>query len=153
MEMWKSKKFVLIIILAIVAVVGGTTGLVMASTGDGGESQAETQHEALLDRICQIYEENTGVAIDPDQLQSAFDQARDEMQDEALQSWLQKLVDEGKITQDEADQYLEWWQSKPDIELPGLMGNGFGFGMMGGRGFHHWGAPPCAPDDSDGTGT
>jgi hypothetical protein len=31
-------------------------------------------------------------------------QACQEMQDEALQSWLQKLVDEGKITQDQAAQ-------------------------------------------------
>jgi hypothetical protein len=40
------------------------------------------------------------------------------MQYEALKSWLQDLVDKGKITQEEADQYLEWWQSRPDIELP-----------------------------------
>ena len=150
--MWKSKKFFLIMALVIVALVGGTTGAVMAATGDGAEIQAETegetQREALLDRICEIYEENTGVAIDPDQLQGAFNQARDEMREQALENRLQALVDEGKITQDEADQLLEWWQSKPDVELQGLMGGHFGGRMMGGGGFHHWGAPPCGPDTS-----
>jgi len=38
------------------------------------------------------------------------------MQDEALDSYLQELVDEGKITQDEADQYKAWWQARPDME-------------------------------------
>jgi len=66
--------------------------------------------------------------MDSGQLKDALDQARSEMQDEALESRLQNLVDEGKITQEEADQYLEWWQSRPDIELPlpGLGGHGPG---------------------------
>ena len=72
------------------------------------------------------------MAMDSGQLKDALDQARSEMQDEALESRLQNLVDEGKITQEEVDQYLEWWQSRPDIELPlpGLGGRGHGGGMM-----------------------
>lgn len=150
--MWRSKKFVLILALAIVALVGGTTGAVMASTDGVEEPQDESRQEALLDRVCEIYEENTGVAIDPDQLQGAFDQARDEMREQALADRLQELVDEGEITQEEADQYLEWWQSKPDIDVPGLMGGdmgrGFGGDMMGGRGHHHWGGSPSGDDTS-----
>jgi hypothetical protein len=94
----------------------------------------ETRQEALLDRVCQIYQQNTGVAIDPQQLKNAFTQAQGEMQGEALQSRLEKLVNEGKITQAEADQYLQWWQSRPNIELPGLGGYGRGGGMMWGGG-------------------
>ena len=109
-----------------------------AGTGTlSGGFTVETRQEALLDRVCQIYQENTGVAIDLQQLKDAFTQAQREMQDEALQSRLQKLVDEGKITQEEADQYLEWWQSRPNIELPelgGFGGHGHGGGMMWGGG-------------------
>jgi hypothetical protein len=94
----------------------------------------ETRQEALLDRVCQIYQQNTGVAIDPQQLKNAFTQAQGETQGEALQSRLEKLVNDGKITQEEADQYLEWWQSRPNIELPGLGGYGRGGGMMWGGG-------------------
>jgi hypothetical protein len=52
-------------------------------------------------------------------------------------------VDDGQITQEEANQYLEWWQSRPDIEvpLPGLGGPGPGGGMMQGRGFGPRGGP------------
>jgi hypothetical protein len=48
------------------------------------------------------------------------------MQDEAPQNWLQKLVDEDKITQEEADQYLEWWQARPNITFG--LGEGFQLG-------------------------
>lgn len=159
--MWKSKKIILILTLAIAVLLATTAGVAFAQTGDDEENQPEAQQGTLLDRVCEIYEENTGVAIDPEQLKDAFAQARDEMRDQAMESWLQELVDEGTITQGEADQYLEWWQVRPDVELPGPrgglmegpMGHGFGGGMMGGRGHHHWGGGPyCAPDANGETG-
>ena len=117
--------------------IGGTAGGVVATANDSSsntedQSQIADRYQALLDRACAIYEEETGVAMDSGQLKDALDQARSEMQDEALESRLQNLVDEGKITQEEVDQYLEWWQSRPDIELPlpGLGGRGHGDGMM-----------------------
>jgi len=146
--MWKSKKIILVLVLAIAALVATTTGVVFAQTENGDESEPEARYEALLDRVCAIYEENTGNAIDSQQLKGALDQARQEMRDEALGNKLQNLVDQGEITQEEADQYKEWWQARPDVELPDRKGPGFGDGMMGDRGFHHRGGPPCAPDVS-----
>ena len=117
--------------------IGDIAGGVVAAADDSSsntedQNQPSDGHQALLDRACVIYEEETGVAIDSKQLKDAMDQAQTEMRDEALESWLQSLVDEGKITQEEADQYLEWWQSRPDIKLllPGLGGSGHGGGMM-----------------------
>jgi len=103
--------------------IGDIAGGVIAAVDDSSsntedQNQMIERYQALLDRACAIYEEETGVAVDSEQLKDALDQARSEMQDEALESRLQDLVDEGKITQEEADQYLEWWQSRPDIELP-----------------------------------
>jgi len=122
--------------------IGDIAGGVIAAGDDSSsntedQSQTTDRHQALLDRACAIYEEKTGVAIDSAQLKDALDQAQSEMRDEALESRLQNLVDEGKITQEEADQYLEWWQSRPDIELPlpGPGGHGPGGGMMRGGGF------------------
>ena len=43
---------------------------------------------ALLDKVCEIYEQNTGIAIDPQELQNAFIQAQSEMRDEALDNYL-----------------------------------------------------------------
>ncbi len=120
--MKRSKK--LIIIIATVASVLALTlsGVAFAQTGDEGGSQAQDSHGALLDKVCEIYEENTGVALNPEELQNAFAQAGAELRDDAIESRLQNLVEEGKITQEEADQYLEWWQSKPDTASPGLFG-------------------------------
>jgi len=122
--------------------VGSIAGGVVAAADNSSsntedQSQPSDRHQALLDRACAIYEEETGVAVDSEQLKDALDQAQSEMQGEALESRLQNLVDEGKITQEEADQYLVWWQSRPDIELPlpGLGGRGPGGGMMRGGGF------------------
>ncbi len=107
------------------------------------QNQPSNRYQALLDRACAIYEEKTGTNIDSEQLRDALDQAQGELRDEALETRLQNLVDEGKITQEEADQYLEWWQSRPDIEvpLPGLGGPGPGGVMMQARGFGPRGGP------------
>jgi multidrug resistance efflux pump len=132
---------------------GGITGGMIAAADNGSSStvaqnQTADQYQAFLDRACAIYQENTGVALDSDQLKAALDQAQSELQEQALESRLQNLVDEGKITQEHADQYLTWWQSRPDIQapLPGLGGSGPGGGMMRGRGFGLRGGPCLGPD-------
>ena len=144
--MWKRKWFIPVVLSLVL--IGGITGGVVAavdnsSSNTEGQNQPTDRYQALLDRVCAIYEENTGVAIDSEQLKDALKQARSEIRDEALENWLQNLVNKGEITQEEADQYLEWWQSRPDVELPlpGLGGQGHGGGMMWGKGFQPWGGP------------
>jgi hypothetical protein len=137
--MWRSKKLLLVVLLAVLAIVGTTAGIAFADEGgDEGEGDATTRCERLLDRVCAIYEENTGVAIDPEQLRDAFAQALDEKMIERLESRLDDLVEQGKLTQGEADDYLEWWQARPDIPLPGILEQGLRFGcrIMGGRCLH-----------------
>ena len=106
--MWRSKKLIIAVVLATVLVVGSIGGVVLA-TDNGDDGEPEAKYEALLDRVCEIYQENTGVAIDQEALKDAFAQAQSEMQTEALETWLQSMVEEGKLIQDEADQYLNWW--------------------------------------------
>ena len=143
--MWKSKKFIVILALAIVALVGGTAGAVLASDSDS-TTTTSSPWDTFTSKVASI------LGLDEATVQDAVDQARQEMRDEALQNRLDELVANGQLTQEEADQYLEWWQSRPDIELPGLMGDGIGGRMMDGGG-HHWGPPPCAPDSSSDTST
>ena len=135
--MRRSKKFVIVMVVAAVVVVGSITGVVLAQ--NGADSQAEAVVGPLWERVCDIYKVNTGDDIDPEALRDAFAQAQREMRAEALQNRLQKLVDEGKIAQDEADKYLEWWQSKPDVPIR--------FGFHGRVGLRGWGGP-CAPQTS-----
>jgi len=146
--MWRSKKFTVIALLATVLLVGSIGGVALAQTGNGEESQPDTHHEALLDRVSEIYEEKTGTAIDPEELKAAFAQARSEMcpeplQDgrmigpEARQERLQSLVEQGKITQEQADKITERWES--------MIEEGEGFGFRGRGRFHGMGGPYALP--------
>jgi len=138
--MWRSKKFIIIAVLAAVTLVGSIGGVVLAQSGNGNDNQPQAQHGALLEKVCAIYGEKTGVAIDAQELQKAFDQARSEMQDEALDNFLKGLVDEGKMTQEQADQYKAWLKSKPDIDIP--MARGF----SGGKAMHRSFGGPQPPE-------
>ena len=152
----RKHKWFIPVLVAVLLIGGITGGLVVAANNSSSNTTAENQTQAinrfqvLLDRVCAIYEEKTGVAIDSGQLKAALEQARSEMLDEAVKSWLQKIVDKGRITQKEADQLLEWWQSRPNIklQLPGLGRPGHGGGMMWGRGFEPQGRPWCGANAS-----
>jgi len=117
------------------AVLAGTIGGAVLAADNGEDGSPEAAHEALLDRVCAVYQEKTGVTIDREALKDAFEQAQGEMQTEAIKSWLDSLVEEGKITQDQADEYLEWQQTKPDVPFgSGLNGRGGSRGHGGLRG-------------------
>ena len=138
MKMWrKNRKLILMAAVIAVVLVGSISGVVLAQGGSNDDSHQGVQKEALLDKVCAIYEENTGTAIDAEQLQEAFKQARSEARDEALDERLQGLVDEGIITQEEADQYKEWLEAKPDVPaiVDGLSGSGLPGGVGEGGGF------------------
>jgi hypothetical protein len=141
--MRRSKKFIILTVLGTVVLVGSITGVVLAQNND--DSQPEVGPETLLEKVCAVYEENTGVSIDSQELEKAFAQAQSEIQAEALKNRLQSLVEQGKINQEQADQYLEWWQSKPDVPTE----SGFRIcGFPGMRGPRGWGGL-CAPQPSE----
>jgi hypothetical protein len=141
--MWRSKKFIIITVLVVVA-LAGTIGGVALAQGNGDENpQPGARQAALLERVCEIYYENTGTTINADDLQNAFAQAQGEIREEALQNYLQGLVDNDKITQEQADELLDWWQSRPDVPVvPGFAGQGMHRGFCRPGGFGGWfGAP------------
>jgi hypothetical protein len=155
MTVRKRKWFIPVVVLFVVLIGGIAGGMIAAA--DSGSSDPAAQnltgngYQALLDRACAIYQDNTGVAIDSGQLANALKQARGEMRGDALRSWLQSLVNQGKITQEQASQYLEWWQSRPDVQLP-LPGHGPRRGMIWGADFQGWGGLCGGPESSNGTG-
>ncbi len=104
--MWRRKKIIIIGLLATVLLVGSVGGVAFAQTENGDDSQPKT----LLARVAEKLE------IGQQELEDAFAEAKSEMRDEALDSYLQKLIDAGKITEEEAVQYKAWLQAKPDME-------------------------------------
>jgi hypothetical protein len=170
--MWRSKKFIIIALLTIVVLGGTLGGVAMAQTDEQSDSQPQAGSTSLLDKVAEIYQQNTGVAIDSQELQKAFTEAGQAMKTEALDNYLQKLVTDGKITQEQADQYKAWLNSRPSLpteefknwmdsrpDIPALFGKGNqnsigpfgnmnrGLGKFGGRfggNFGGW----CQPDIS-----
>jgi len=135
MPLWKGKKFIFLVVLAVVILAGSIGGIVYAqSEDDEGNVPARI---AILERVAEK------LGIDPQQLKDAFTEVIDEMQAEVQLKWLDKAVEEGLITEDEAQEYSDWWAARPDIAFGGLGQRGplrFGrFQMRGGCGSGVWG--------------
>ena len=147
--MRRSRKFILIGLLVVVVLGGTLGGIAIAQANDQNNNQTDntTQLSTLLDKVASIYEQNTGVAIDSQELAKAFTQAQKDMRDAALDKYLNNLVAKGKITQDQANQFKTWLNSRPDVPIgPGLKGGFHGMGRFGGR----FGGM-MAPDNNSGT--
>lgn len=106
--MWRKKKVILISLLVAVALTAVIGGVALADDSTTTSSNT-TQSKTLLARVAEI------LGIDQQKVEDAFNQAKDEMQLEAVKNRLQALVEKGTITQEQADRYLEWWQAKPDM--------------------------------------
>jgi len=105
MKIWRSKKLLVSAVLAAALVVGSIGGAVLAAdNGDTDNSQPRT----LLARVAEILD------VDQQELEDAFAQAREEMWVEAQDLYLQKLVDEGRITTQQAEELKAWWDARPD---------------------------------------
>jgi len=129
--MWRSKKFIIAAVLAVTLLAGSIGGVVLAAD-NGDESEPATRLEIILDKVAAHYLELTGEELDTEALKSAFQQARDEIRAEALHNYLDKLVEDGVITQEEADEWSSWWASKPDTPIGfGLKSHGKFIGFCG----------------------
>ena len=146
-----SKKFLVIGIICVTVLAATIGGFAMANAADNGNSATgnTTRAAQLMDKVASIYQQNTGTAIDSQELQKAFNQAQTALSADRLESMLQKLVTDGKITQEQADQWKAWWDSRPSSitsdefktwmkarpDIPGMMGGAnLGKGMPFGRG-------------------
>jgi Na+-transporting NADH:ubiquinone oxidoreductase subunit NqrC len=99
--MWKSKKFIIITsLLAAVLLFGTTAGLALAQNENDGPGQGKD----IMARVAQI------LGIDQQKLTDAFKQAQTELKAQRLDN----LVKDGKITQEQADQFKAWEAAKPD---------------------------------------
>ena len=100
-----------------------TTSVVSAS--DVTDNQT-SPHDIFVSKVADK------LGLDTDTVATAMKEARQEMMDEALAERLQEAVDEGRITQEQADQISEWMKSRPEAldELGGFGPGGEGGGRM-----------------------
>jgi len=78
----------------------------------------ETSENGLLERVADI------LGIDEEDLIDAFKQARQEICEDVFTSRLEKAVEEGYITQEQADEILKWWNQRPDDAIEAWRGQG-----------------------------
>ncbi len=109
----------------LVGAAVGTAGLVALTGATFAQTEGDSPGTGVRERVAEIL----GVA--PEELQDAVQQARGEHQDEQIAERLASAVEEGVITQDEADAISGWLDSMPDA-LEGLAGHGRqrGFGNV-----------------------
>ena len=144
------KRWLFVPLLVGVLALAVTGGTVLAQEdGVAGDSRVGK----LASKVAAI------LGLDETQVQDALDQATREIQDETVQMKLERMVENGRLTQEQADAYLEWYMSRLEGPLPGhrlrgLGGHGFHRGgMMGGHGMGFWNQMPSepAPESSDAT--
>lgn len=118
---------------AMVAIAIFTGGAVMAQENGTGETGVVSSFASRVAAILNLSEAD---------VQNALEQAQTEMRNEATRSRLDSMVEQGRLTQAQADEYYDWLQSRPE-GVPGFEGRGHGhrhdFGMKGPRGW--FGAP------------
>jgi maltose-binding protein MalE len=112
----KKYKKIIIIALAAVLVIGGTlatVALVQADNTSAPAAASANTTQSIWDRIASIFKQNTGITVNGADLRQASEQAHQQIQNEALDNILKKLVADGKITQKQADDYKTWLNARP----------------------------------------
>ena len=119
------KRWVIVSVVMAALAIAITGGAIMAQ--DDGEDGSKT----FAGRVAEI------LGLEDDTVADAMKQAKEDMRDEAVKAKLDALVEAGKITQEEADEYLEWLESRPDVDFGGGFGRGHGKKGFGRK--HGWG--------------
>ena len=114
--MWRNKKVIVGTVLAAVVVLASLGGVALAQTGSGEDGKM-TEYQVIISRVCEIYQDKTGDAIDQELLKKTVWQVIKWTRPEALQDRVQKWVDKGCIEQGKADRALKWFQAKPRLRL------------------------------------
>ena len=97
--------YVLAGVLAVSVLLAGA--VVAVNADDGQKVDGLRPVGKVLDRVAQI------LNIDKQKLIDAFKQAGGEVRQQGLNDRLDKWVADGKLTQDEANQYKTWLTAKP----------------------------------------
>ena len=117
------KRWLIIPVVVMVLAVALVGGVVLASgDSDRSENDVNGKAEGFAYRVAEILGLEEGTVAD------AMKQASVEMHNERIEAWLDKMVESGKVTQEQADEYQEWLNDQPT-----------GFERFWGRGFgrHH----------------
>ena len=106
--------------LAAVAIMASGIAAGVAWT-QVAHAQEETAAKGFAARLATI------LGLEDDVVQDAFKEARSDIQDERFQAKMDRLVESERITQDEADAAIEWYEERPEGINASRRGSGSGF--------------------------
>ena len=91
--------------VSVLAVVGVFAGIAAQ------ESDEDSGKRSFAERVASI------LGLEAETVKDALTQAKQEMRDDRMDGYLAKLVEHGKLTQEEADAIVAWQDAKPDVEF------------------------------------
>jgi hypothetical protein len=97
--------------LMVVSVLAGLALLMLAlgSTAFASTDDDASPRGAFLSKVTEI------LGLEDGELSDAMDQAREEMREEAQAERLAHAVEDGVITQEQADEISAWWDARPEV--------------------------------------
>ena len=101
-------KYGIIAIVAVVALSAGITAVVSAESPEGEAGSDTGPGQIFLSKLADI------LGLDEGEVADAVQQARQGMCEERQEQRLQNAIDEGLITEGEAEQIRGWWDSRPE---------------------------------------
>ncbi|MDE2860695.1 MAG: hypothetical protein OYI31_07360 [Chloroflexota bacterium] len=113
---------------AVLARDGGGSPVVLSINPDGDSPKGD-----FAARVASI------LGLETEQVESAMEQAAQELKAEQLDAKLDSLVEKGLLTQDTADAYKAWLSDKPNVDLPALKRHKAWSRGFPGKGFHAFG--------------
>ncbi|MDY6917600.1 MAG: hypothetical protein SVP26_06590 [Chloroflexota bacterium] len=93
--------------IAIIGVMAGSA-VAFADSSEGDADATEGPRQVFVTKVADI------LGLETEQVANAFQQAHQEMFQEGQQMRLQKALQEGLITEDEASEIQDWWQQQPE---------------------------------------
>lgn len=110
-----SKRKITLLALAVIMAVGLTGGIVWAQTGGStpaptpeATTTTQTTGKSFVARVAEI------LGLEESTVQDAFTQAKRQQVDEAYRGRLDRMVEQGRLTEEEADDQYSWFQDRPD---------------------------------------
>ena len=132
------RRWLIVPALAALLLTGAIAGPAFAQGESDGDSPS-------VSRFVEILAEKLG--IDEDQVQTAVEETKSELQaerktarEQRLRDKLAAMVEDGSITQGQADEYLDWYLNPPEIAPDRSRGKlAFGTGHHRGKKGGFWG--------------
>ena len=112
------RKWLMIPLVTGILAAGITGATVLAHNGDGEQESPKT---AVATKLAEI------LGLDEQTVKDALQEASQEVHIDRIQHRLDHLVEAGRLNQEQADAYLEWYEARPEGPNPFRNGHrGFG---------------------------